>query len=218
MVSSMFANFFIASAGAGAALIGLLFVAISIRPDDTLGGGAHPLRKGVASGAFSALTNAFFVSMAALVPLANLGVIAVIVSLVSIASTLNLARGLFRGKALLRAADVRKIEAVRALATLGISLLLYGYEGIMGVGMLLHPHDVGFVFTLCELLLGVYAIGLARAWELLGGRGAAIGRLLNPLQTLDAASISIGASDAAQAPEANPQIPASTRATHPSDG
>ena len=40
MVPAIFTNFFIASAGAGGALIGLLFVAVSIAPENTIMEGA----------------------------------------------------------------------------------------------------------------------------------------------------------------------------------
>jgi len=52
MVPTDFANYFLASAGAGAALIGLLFVAISINTGRTFGRAAQPVRQQVASGAF----------------------------------------------------------------------------------------------------------------------------------------------------------------------
>jgi hypothetical protein len=81
VVPDTFANYFLASAGAGAALIGLLFVAVSINPARTFGDGAHPLRQGVASAAFTALVNAFFVSLSALIPLTNVGTIALAVGL-----------------------------------------------------------------------------------------------------------------------------------------
>ncbi|HZC06438.1 MAG TPA: hypothetical protein VE338_12450 [Ktedonobacterales bacterium] len=190
MVPAIFANYFLASSGAGAALIGLLFVAVSLRPDKTLGGEAHPLRMGVASGAFTALTNAFFVSMSALIPLANVGDMVVIISAVDIIVTLALGRSVLwsitrpRGAAA-QAQTLPRSAAARVLATLGISGLLYAYEGVTGVGLLLHPRDVGFTFTLTEILLGVYAVGLVRAWELLGGQSGVIGRLTNPLHDLD---------------------------------
>ena len=60
MVPASFANFFLATAGAGGALIGLLFVAISISPERIFSEGAPRERQAVASGAFTALVNAFF--------------------------------------------------------------------------------------------------------------------------------------------------------------
>jgi hypothetical protein len=45
MVPTDFANYFLASAGAGAALIGLLFVAISINTERTFGREAQPVRQ-----------------------------------------------------------------------------------------------------------------------------------------------------------------------------
>jgi hypothetical protein len=65
MNMSDYANFFLASAGAGAALMGLLFVAISITPEGTVLPTAPRERQVVASGAFTAFTNAFFVSLGA---------------------------------------------------------------------------------------------------------------------------------------------------------
>jgi hypothetical protein len=196
MTPEIFANYFLASAGAGGALIGLLFVAVSIHPEYTLGGDAHPVRRGVASGAFTALTNAFFVSMSALIPLTNVGGIAVVVGVVDVFITLQLGLDLLQRARTVRAQSGRWGAMVRVIATLLVSVALYGYEGIIGVGLLLHPRDVGLTLSLAELLLGVYAVGLARAWELLGGPGGMIARLLNPLQDLEEAPPTPGAAPA----------------------
>ncbi len=60
MVPATFANFFLATAGAGGTLIGLLFVAVSINPERIFSEGAPKERQAVASGAFTVLVNAFF--------------------------------------------------------------------------------------------------------------------------------------------------------------
>ncbi len=52
MVSGEFANFFVASTSSGAALVGLLFVAVSIAPEQTVQTNAPLERRAVASGAF----------------------------------------------------------------------------------------------------------------------------------------------------------------------
>ncbi len=72
-----FTAFFAASAGAAAALVGLLFVAISISPERNVGPGAPVERQVVAEGAFTALVNAFFLSLGALIPNVGIGAIAV---------------------------------------------------------------------------------------------------------------------------------------------
>jgi hypothetical protein len=187
MVPATFANFFLATAGAGGALIGLLFVAISINPERTFGRQARPLRRGVASGAFAALVNAFFVSTWALLPLTNVGIIALIVGAASVLDSARFGamllgshwgqgdhpndhpatRGRWRG-------------VLRVVGVVGLSLVLYGFECYLAVLLLLHPAVVSLVWALGTVVLGVYALGLVRAWELLGApRGLIMG--LNPL-------------------------------------
>ncbi|MGH2487080.1 MAG: hypothetical protein ACRDHE_13810 [Ktedonobacterales bacterium] len=188
MISSQFANYFLASAGAGAALIGLLFVAISVRPEHTLGGGAHPVRRGVASGAFTALTNAFFVSMFALIPQTNVGVVALIVGVVDVIITLRLGRATLLDRRRARGKKGRWGALSRYAVTLVGSVTLYAFEAFTGMELLLHPHAGGTIIGLAEILLGVYAVGLARSWELLGGPSSGISRWLNPLQDLEDAT------------------------------
>ena len=72
-----FHEFFAASVGAAAALVGLLFVAISISPERTFGESADPMRRSQAELAFTALGNVFFVSLVALLPRSALAAIAV---------------------------------------------------------------------------------------------------------------------------------------------
>jgi hypothetical protein len=62
VVPAEFANFFLASSGAAAALAGLLFVAISVAPENLVQRGAPAERQGVAASVFAALLNAFFIS------------------------------------------------------------------------------------------------------------------------------------------------------------
>jgi hypothetical protein len=62
VVPPEFFNFFIAGTSAGAALIGLLFVAVSIAPEQMVALKAPVERQAVAGSAFTALMNAFFIS------------------------------------------------------------------------------------------------------------------------------------------------------------
>lgn len=208
MIPEQFFNYFLASAGAGAALIGLLFVAISIRPEHTLGA-AHPVRKGVASGAFTALTNAFFVSMFALIPQTNVGVVAFFVGLIDVVVTLRLGRGLLRGPWREREEAVTWGAWWRLAVTLVLSAALYAYETLMGVTLIQQPHNTGAVLGICYVMAWVYAVGLARAWELLGGPGGGMSQWLNPLQGLDDAT----PASASKPPESAGAAPPSTGAT-----
>src|SRR5437867_4948576 len=60
---------------ASAALIGLLFVAVSIAPETVFGSDAEAVRQAQALSAFTALANAFFISMASLIPDVRIGIV-----------------------------------------------------------------------------------------------------------------------------------------------
>jgi hypothetical protein len=182
MVPTDFANYFLATAGAGAALIGLLFVAISINPERTFGREAQPVRQRVASGAFTALVNAFFISTSALIPHTNVGYVTLIMGGIGLLNSLRLAGeflvGYWRSSL---AATLPWPVALRALAFVAVSLILYGYEVVLAVLLLIQPDAVGFVYTLTGILLGIYGLGLVRAWELLGAPRSSLVGWLNPL-------------------------------------
>jgi hypothetical protein len=80
-------DFFVASVGAAAALIGLLFVAITVAPERTFGINAEYSRQRRAEGAFIALSNVLFVSFAALAPHAP-GAIIAVVAVIAIVQTI----------------------------------------------------------------------------------------------------------------------------------
>lgn len=213
MIPDQFANYFLASAGAGAALIGLLFVAISIRPEHTFGVGAHPVRRGVASGAFTALTNAFFISMFALIPQTNVGLIALFVGMIDAVFTVRLARGLLHRPGGQRAETATWGAWWRLAVTLILSVVLYVYEAMLGETLLRQPHNNGAIVGICYVMVWVYAVGLARAWELLGGPGGGMSTWLNPLRTLEEAPSPPAAAPGEEAPAAPVSPSAATAPT-----
>jgi len=178
MVPPAFANFFIASTSAGAALVGLLFVAISIAPEHTVMMGAPIARQAVATNAFTSLLNAFFISLGALIPTSNLGWVALVMSLIGVSSSVSLGWTLLRHRQ-------RWQNVLRNMFLLLGSLIVYGYELYYAVDLMRIPQDAGAVFVLTELLIVVYAFGLIRAWELLGARRFGFLGWLSPLRTLD---------------------------------
>src|SRR5207249_1976539 len=90
MVPAEFQTFFLASSGASAALIGLLFVAVSIAPERVFGTQAEAVHQAQALSAFTALANVFFISMASLVPGIAIGIVVTIVAIPASLQTLAL--------------------------------------------------------------------------------------------------------------------------------
>jgi hypothetical protein len=145
----------------------------------------HPVeRRSVAASAFGALINGFFISLAALVPAANLGASALAVGLVSLVVMALLGRELASGQL--------PLARARRLALVALSGVLYALECWRGVQLLLQPDQPGPVSALATLLLVVYALGIVRAWELVGAeRYGLLGRL-SPLRDLDDAAATPG--------------------------
>ena len=167
MIPADYSNFFVASSQASAALIGLLFVAVSIAPERIFGHEAQAERQALALSAFTALANAFFISFGSLIPDLPFGVLVVVAGGVAVSQTIALL-ALFPSWR-------REGTLVRSVVLFAISAAIYVSEIVLGILLLYKPGDPGYVNQLAVLLLGVFSIGLARAWELLGaphGRGA----------------------------------------------
>lgn len=161
MVPASLHDYFIASAGASAALIGLLFVAVSIAPERIFGSDASGDRTYRASSAFFVLGNGLFVSLGGLLPQLNLGAVLVAAGAVGLLNTLMLVIDLWqRGRR----------ELGRGLLLATGSFAIFGGEVSNGVGLFRRPDAVAAVYVVTYLVLGGYVIGLARAWELVGGR------------------------------------------------
>lgn len=160
MVTSEYLPFFNASVAASAALIGLLFVSVSVAPERIFGPQADPRRQAQAISAFSALANVFFISMSSLIPGVLIGVV---VTTVAAASTLQLL-GLI---VIVRNYRADLITTIRGGILFLVSAIVYGTEIYLGLLLWTRP-STGALVGLLEVLLGAYAIGLGRAWQLLG--------------------------------------------------
>jgi len=188
MVTSAFTAFFAATAGAGAALIGLLFVSVSISPERIFSRTAAPELTAVAGSAFTALVNAFFISSVALLPNINIGFVAIVLGAFGLVNSLSVGVQLMRASAPRRKTESvgrRVISILRSLVTVLLSGVLYGYEMLLARQALMSPHDAGLVENIAVLVLAVYGFGLTRAWELLGARGRGFFSWLSPLRDVD---------------------------------
>ncbi len=176
MVPDSYHDFFVASASAAGALIGLLFVALSIwqdRDEEAEHVEAHSLR---ATAAFTVFSNALVVSLFALVPGDDLGTAATIVALLGLgfvtASAVRLAR-LRRTAVTVRRRDFVFIVGVTAL---------FAWQLEMALRLWIHPGRHDIVGGLCTAVVISFSYGIGRAWELIGGPQVGVvsevGRLL----------------------------------------
>jgi hypothetical protein len=161
MVPDALTNFFIASAGAGAALLGLLFVSLSISPEEKITLNASVEKRVSAYGALGSLINAFFISLAALIP-GNFG------TAVLVFGALSFIIAIQSSIQLLRPHEGASSMARRIITTV-LNLGVYVAQCYYAVQLILNPHNSAPVYSLTTLLLVVYVLGVFRAWELLGG-------------------------------------------------
>jgi hypothetical protein len=155
MVPDMYDAYLGAVATAAAALIGLLFVAVSVRDDTIFGPNAIPGGEALAITAFVGLVNSFVVSLLGLIPKTNIGEPAVIMAVISIISTVRL---------------YRRLHAGRNPVVLAVTLLAYAAQIGYGVLLISRPHDSDQVINLCFLIFATLIVSLQRAWSLLRGK------------------------------------------------
>jgi hypothetical protein len=163
-------DFFVASASVAGALIGLLFVAISVSADRLAeaseGTQVHRIR---ASAALTAFLNALVVSLLALIPGHKIGPASVAVAVVGflfvVAALLSLIR--------LHQARLRTLREAVFLVGLVVTFVV---QFIQGIEISLHPADSGAVNTIAILVALNFLAGIDRAWELIGGPQFGISR------------------------------------------
>jgi hypothetical protein len=157
-----FHDFFLASAGVAGALIGLLFVALSVAGDRLLGEGASQSHRVRASTALTTFTNALAVSLLALIPGFGAGGTASVVATVGL---------LFVVGSLLSLVRVRRVQR-RQLRDAGFLVgvaVVFALQLYFGLRLDADDGDIGALRGVCILVVVSFLVGIARAWELIGG-------------------------------------------------
>jgi hypothetical protein len=156
-----YSDFFTASASVGGALTGLLFVALSASPE-RLREISHNLEhQTTAATAFTALIDALFVSLDGLTPSSGTQIISVIMGAIGLSSSASLALRLWRARN-------DEVLSKRWPYTLTLIVGMYAAQVILSaIAKNSGSSDslsVTFIFIM-------FAVGIARSWELLGLKG-----------------------------------------------
>ncbi len=167
MVTGAYRDMFAATAGAAAALTGLLFVAMSVASQRALVQGPRVIRQMRASAALLAFTSALAVSLYGLVPDTNIGYPAVVVAVIGIFFT---------------AAAIRSVLASRSglalmrsqVSLIGLLLASSVTELIAGIVVLGNPASGTSVQVIGYAIVTSVLVGIGRAWEFIGERDTGI--------------------------------------------
>jgi len=179
-------GFFTTSAEVAGTLIGLLFVAISVSPERILGPDASEIHGLRAAATLTAFTNALAISLFGLVPGFTVGVTATVLAIVGL---LFIAGALMRVVPAWRAGRVKLAD----FAFLVLLLAVFVIQLIAGLGLDHHESDSGDLQTICVLVIVCFLIGIARAWELIGGQRSDLSHVL--VERLQARRASRGPDD-----------------------
>jgi hypothetical protein len=155
-------EFFSAAASVAGALIGLLFVAVSVAPERILGPEASDVHSVRAAATLTAFTNALTVVLFGLIPGFDVGDPAMVIAIVGL---LFIAGALLRVFPGWRAKRIRLIDLVFLVGL----LVVFVVQLIAGVGLERHSHDSDDLTTICVLVIVCFLIGIERAWDLVGG-------------------------------------------------
>ena len=195
MVPVSYHDFFGGCATVAGALIGLLFVAISVSPEKLAGDKASADHQVKAGAAFSALINTLVIALVALMPGTGLSAASIALSSTGLASTVGLIIFLWRE----HTERIRLGQVVLLVAL----IVLYGLQLANGTQLDGSARDVSAVDNQGVLLIVFFLFAIARAWQLIGARDTS---LLSTVAVMAQRQVSrdIHSTEGDQAPSAGP--------------
>ncbi len=159
--------FFAASAGASAAILGLLVVAVSVVNADDADAKTRERRTVLAGSAFLALVDAFFVSIVALTggP-AVFGSVNLVMAVVGLLATSRLIPRAKQAGNFSRGFPTRRVNIIFAAISAGGFSIQLG----LAVALLADTQSSALQRALVLVVVGLFASALGRAWEVTGIR------------------------------------------------
>jgi len=158
-------SFFSASAGASAAILGLLVVAVSVVNADDSNPTTRELRTVLAGSAFVVLVDIFFVSIVALTGGAVvLGLSSIAMAAVGLLATSRLIPRAKQAGNFTASSRNRKLNLVFA----STSVVGYSVQLGLALALLANTHSAALQRALVLVIVVFYASALGRAWEVTG--------------------------------------------------
>jgi hypothetical protein len=160
-----YANFFIASAGASAAILGLLVVAVSVVNADDANPTTRENRTVLAGSAFVALVDIFLVSIVALTGgSVSFGASSLAMAVVGLLATRRLVPRAQRAGNFSAGFRTRRLN----IAFAGISVAGYSVQLGLAIALVVNTQSSVLQHALVLVLVALYCSALGRAWEVTG--------------------------------------------------
>jgi hypothetical protein len=161
VVPLSFHDFFSGCATIAGALIGLLFVALSVTSEYLSGENARTDHQVRAGAAFSALVNTLVIALFALLPTTDLGTVAIILAATGLGTTGALIFALAREDKRIGRGDLYMFLVL---------LVLYALQLANALQLEHTPRKVSLVVNQGVLAVLFFLFGIARSWQLVGAR------------------------------------------------
>ena len=156
-------DFFLGSVTMGGALVGLLFVAVSVNPGG-IGERGAPAKRVQATSALAAFLSPLFVSLVALLPSSSIGATAIALGSTGAFTMLSLLLVTLR-----RHRDVSIWARINMIVLIAGQFAAYVLQIFLGVELLGDPRAAGPLGRLTSLMIVFFAFGVTRTWEYVDG-------------------------------------------------